>query len=317
MRLARTGAVTSNLSLQNSLAVAVAISGGLAALAAVVASVLVAAHVVRPVNELTAAARSLTEGKWDVRVGHTNAPQEVNELGEAFNSLATSLEREDALRRALTADIAHELRTPLAVLQVSIESLLDGLVPADAKTFQSLREEAIHLSQVIEDLEQLAEAEAAVLHLERRPVRLDTLVGDALGEFAAVAEASGRRLTSESSPVIVVADEHRLHQVMSNLLANAVKFTSSGDTIHVRVRLREEHEAEIVVEDSGLGIAPGDLPHIFDRFWRSPDAAEITGSGIGLAIVKELVEAHHGTVAVESRLGRGSRFTVVLPATPH
>lgn len=316
MRLAGNGVVTSDLSLQRSLVPAVAISGGLAALLAVVASVLVASRVERPVKALTAAARALTGGEWSARVEHGNGPQEMNELGEAFNSLAANLEREDILRRTLTADIAHELRTPLAVLQVSIEALLDGVRPADDVTFMSLREETVHLSRVVEDLERLAEAQAAVLHLEHRPLRLDRLAGDVLAEIAAVGDAEGRVLQRELSPVVVLADESRLRQVLTNLLTNAVKFTACGDSVRLRVAPVGDDQAEIVVEDSGRGIPPEHLPHVFERFWRSPESADTTGSGIGLAIVKELVEAHGGSVTVESRVGHGSRFGVLLPLRP-
>lgn len=316
MRLASNGVATSDLSLQRSLLLAVAVGGGLAALVAVVASLLVAGHLVRPVKELTAAARSLRAGGWGARVAPRRGPREVDELGEAFNSLASSLEREDSLRRALTADIAHELRTPLAVLQVGIEALLDGVLPPDVESFQSLREEAVHLSHIVEDLEGLAEAQAAVLHLERHPVRLDTLAGEVLAEVGKLAGAEERRLSSELLPVVVSADDRRLRQVLSNLLSNAVKFTAPGDRIELFVHPRGEG-AEIVVEDSGPGIRGEDLAHVFERFWRAPDADGTPGSGIGLAIVKELVEAHGGTITAESRLGEGSRFVLTLPASLH
>lgn len=313
MRLARNGAVTSDLALERSLVPAVAITGGVAALVAVVASALVARHVVGPVNALTAAARSLSGGAWNVRVGHRNGPREVDELAAAFNSLATNLQREDALRRALAADIAHELRTPLAVLQVSIEALLDGVLPANAGSFQSLRDEALHVSGVVEDLERIAEAQAAVLHLELRAFRLDLLAGDVLSEIAPVAEAGGRELQRDLLPVVVIADERRIRQVIANLLTNALKFSDPGDSILVRVAPSTPDDAEIIVADTGRGIAPGDLPHIFERFWRSPDSAGTPGRGIGLAIVKELVDAHQGRVRAESQPGRGSRIIVVLP----
>lgn len=316
VRLAGNAAVTGDLRLERALLLALAVSGGLAALAAVAATVLVAGRLVQPVNELTAAARSLTGGSWSARVELRHAPRELNELGEALDSLAADLEREDALRRALTADIAHELRTPLAVLQVSLEAMIDGVVPAGPGSFQSLREETLRLSRLVEDLEGLAEARAAALHLERRPFRLDVLADDVLAEIGAAGEGRARRLALDSSPVVVTADERRIRQVITNLLTNAVKFTASGAAIDVRVAPHGGSEAELVVADSGIGIEAANLPHVFERFWRSPGSDGVAGRGIGLAIVKELVEAHGGTVSVESEPGRGSRFTVVLPLGP-
>jgi two-component system sensor histidine kinase BaeS len=287
--------------------VGVAIATGAALLAAMVVS-----HAItRPLGRLTAAARRLEAGDRSARV-KIDAAGELGEVGRAFDSMADSLEHEDALRRSLVADIAHELRTPVTVLQAETEAMLDGVHPVDDRRLGHLHDEAVRLGHVVGDLEALAAAQAASLRLERRPLDLAEVVREAVEALAAGFEEAGVRLETSLEPVAVVGDEARLFQATRNLLSNALKFTPPGGAVEVTVASRNG-DALIRVHDTGRGIPEDEILHVFERFWRGRDARATTGSGIGLAVVDELVRAHGGRVEVESTPRRGSTFTVILP----
>ena len=228
--------------------------------------------------------------------------------------MADSLDREDELRRNLVADVAHELRTPLAVLQGSTEALLDGIDRPDVPTLASLHDEVIRLRRLVGDLESLAAAEAAGLHLRADRVDLSDVAAtavDLLGPFAAE-----RRVTLATDLLVArtAGDADRLLQVAVNLVANAVKFSPTDTCVTVRTATVGGN-AVLEVSDQGAGIRPGDVAHIFERFWRGSEATGTTGNGVGLAIVKELVTAHRGTVSVTNNPERGARFTVQLPSS--
>ena len=228
--------------------------------------------------------------------------------------MADTLELEDQLRRALVADVAHELRTPVAILQATTEAMADGITEPSAATLSSLHDETLRLGRIIEDLEVLASAEAAGLTLELEPVDLAVVADEAATGLQPQLESAGLSLTSDLQPAVVRGDKNRLHQVLTNLLTNAIKFTPAGGFIKVSVSLSPaDRVATVVVEDSGRGIAQKDLAHVFDRFWRGADVRNTTGSGVGLAVVQELVHAHHGRVAVASEESHGTRFSVEIP----
>ena len=226
--------------------------------------------------------------------------------------MADALELEDELRRVLVADVAHELRTPLAILQATTEAMADGITEPTAATLSSLHDETLRLGRIVEDLEVLASAEAAELSMEFKPVDLALVAGEAADALEGQLVSAGLSLTRDLEPAVVRGDKNRLHQVVTNLLTNAIKFTSAGGAVSVSVSMRDR-VARIVVEDSGRGIPPDDLDHVFDRFWRGPDVRHTAGSGVGLAVVQELVRAHKGEVSVSSREGFGATFVVTIP----
>jgi two-component system sensor histidine kinase BaeS len=230
--------------------------------------------------------------------------------------MAGSLEREDQLRRALVADVAHELRTPIAVLQAETEALVDQVTEPSPAALSSLHDETVRLGRMVEDLQTLASAEAAGLHLERRLLDVGRVAGQAADSLAPRYRAAGIRLEQAVPPTLVVGDPDRLYQVVSNLLANAAKFTPAGGQVRLRVA-SDGADAVIEVDDTGPGIPEGEQAQVWDRFFRGEAGRAVAGSGIGLAVVKELVEAHGGTVAVRSSPDGGARFVVRLPrATP-
>jgi signal transduction histidine kinase len=241
---------------------------------------------------------------------------EIGELGRAFNHMAGDLQAADAQRRQMTADIAHELRNPLAVIRGNLEAMLDGLYPSDDEHLTPVLDETLLLQRLVEDLRLLSLAEAGQLGLTRSDIDVGQLLESVAEGARAVAEDRELTLSVETPAdrLVLVGDAARLRQVLGNLLSNALRYTPSGGRIVLQALLHDG-QARFVVSDSGPGIAPKDLPHIFDRFYRSDAARARTsgGSGLGLAIAQALVRAHRGTIAVESEPGQGTRFIVDLP----
>ncbi|HEY6015139.1 MAG TPA: ATP-binding protein, partial [Gaiellaceae bacterium] len=240
------------------------------------------------------------------------APAELGRLAAAVDTMAATLEREDELRRALTADVAHELRTPVTILTAQCEAILDGVAQPSTEQVGSLYEEVLRLGRVIEDLETLASAEAAGLRLERAPVDLAGLVEETTGLLAPQFEAAEVGLAARLEPATVSGDRLRLAQVVRNLLTNALKFTPAGGRVEIAVA-RHDGVVELAVSDTGVGIPADELPHVFERFWRGSNGRITAGSGVGLAVVDQLVRAHGGSVTAASEAGHGAVFTVELP----
>jgi signal transduction histidine kinase len=265
-----------------------------------------------PVGALLESAARVGDGDYSARVPE-RGPREVRTLARTFNAMTERLQRDDEQRKSLLADISHELRTPLTVIEGNLEGLLDGVYPRDDAHLSLVLEETRILSRLIDDLRTFALAESAGLKLIRAPTRLDELAGELVASFAAQAEAGGVRLHLEMPrdlpPALV--DSERIRQVLSNLVSNALRYTAAGGTVHVR----GEHDAPgriaIAVADTGSGIQSEDLPHIFDRFYKSKESR---GTGLGLAIAKSLVLAHGGEITVSSTPGSGTtiRFTVPI-----
>jgi two-component system, OmpR family, sensor histidine kinase BaeS len=291
---------------------AIATAAALASGLALLTGFGVARRITGPVTRLIAVTRAMADGDRAARVGDIRAPGELRELAKAFDQMADALDREDQIRRDLVAAVAHELRTPVAVLQAGHEALLDGLAAPTPEEFSSLREEVQRLAWLIDELQTLVAADAATLHLDRRRCDLAEIADDAAGSMARKFEAAGIKLDRRLDGVPVVADEHWLHQVITNLLTNALKFTPAGGTVTVSTR-QAGTDAVLEVEDTGIGIPAEELPRVFDRFWRGRGAAQISGSGIGLAIADELARAHGGRLTAVSTEDRGTTMTLTLP----
>ncbi|MCD8498850.1 MAG: ATP-binding protein [Clostridiales bacterium] len=218
------------------------------------------------------------------------------------------------MRKQLTSDIAHELRTPLAVLQSHLEAMIDGTWQADQKRLESCHGEVVRISSLVKDLEKLTQIEQGNLALQKEAVDLKALLTRIGLNFQRDFASKNVQLSIQVEPVVVQGDTDKLSQVFINLLANALKYTHSGGSVRVCTRVAE-HQVTVSIEDTGIGIAPEDLAQIFERFYRADKSRtrETGGSGIGLAIVKSIVEAHGGLVTVESQPGQGSVFQVTLP----
>ena len=310
VRMPVTGSPAIDEAFRSSIERLLVLTGIGAGLLAVLVGILLARRVTAPVRALTAAARSLTGGKRAERLVDS-APDELGEMAAAFNAMADAIEAEDVLRCSFARDVAHELRTPLGVLQSELEALQDGLATARPEVLASLHEETLRLARLVADLETLASADGAPFDLKREMVELAPLVESVLVQFAGPIQDKGLSVETQLSEVTLFGDPVRLRQVVTNLLTNAAKFVPAGG--RVRVNLTSEGTwAHLEVADNGPGIAPEDLPHIFERFFRGRDA-RAGGSGIGLAVVASLVEAHGGKVAAASEPGHGTTFNIRLP----
>jgi two-component system sensor histidine kinase BaeS len=289
------------------------IGAAAAVLAAIGIALFVARRVSRPLNALTDAATEMASGERGVRVGLGDQPGELGVLADAFDRMSESVERQEDLRRQLVRDVAHEVRTPLTILRGTTEGLVDGVLEPDPETLASLHDEVLRLTGLVGDLETLAAADAAALRLDRRPVDLAEVAGGAvaLARAAATDAELGLETSLERAPA--EGDPERLRQVVVNLLSNALRHTPAGGRIEVRTTTQGD-EAVLEVLDTGPGIAAEDLPHVFERFYRGSGAQAGTGSGIGLAVAAELVQAHGGTIAATNLDGGGASFTVRLPA---
>ena len=265
-------------------------------------------------DELGEVASRVEAGDYTARVRRpVDAPRPVRELVRAFDTMAARLEADEMQRRSLLADVTHELRTPLAVVQGNVEAIIDGVHPADEPHLTAILDETRVLTRLVEDLRTLALSEAGSLSLHREPTDLAILATDIATAFEAAAETAGISIevhVDDSIPLLDI-DPVRIREVISNLVGNAIRHTPSGGSIRITGRL-ESGSVQVVVSDTGSGIEPELLPRVFERFSRS---ATTGGSGLGLAIARGLVELHGGTIAATSPPGGGTRIEVHLPVT--
>ncbi len=295
-------------------ALGIAVGAALAAAAAV--SLLVSIRVVRPIRQLGAAAQRIARGAYSARVSATGS-DELSALAGAFNELAESLESAERKRRELLADVAHELRTPLATIEGYVEGLADGVVAPGEEAWSALETEAQRLRRLVDDLSKVSRAEERQLDLRVEPTAPGSLVEAAVQAAAPAYSAKGVLLRSSVEPRLppVEADRDRLSEVLANLLANALRHTPAGGEVELSAAARGG-AVELAVTDSGEGIRPEHLVRVFERFYRADRsrARSSGGSGIGLTIARALIEAHGGRIEAESEgPGRGARFVVSLP----
>jgi two-component system, OmpR family, sensor histidine kinase BaeS len=266
-------------------------------------------RMVAPIGEVMDAADRVADGDYAARVS-ARGPREMRRLGHAFNEMTARLQTSDDQRRRLLADVTHELRTPLAVIQGNLEGMVDGVYALDEDGVSRVLEETRVMARLLDDLQLLATADSGVLGLDRRPTELAALVRDAVAAFEPRAERSGVALSSVAEgPSEALVDPVRVRQVLDNLVGNALRHTPAGGEVTIRLSGRDD-AVEIAVVDTGPGIPPDRIDGIFDRYTRSADSG---GTGLGLAIARALVEAHGGSIGAESEEGRGATLRVVLP----
>lgn len=289
--------------------------GGLALLLSAVAGVVWARRLSRPIHSAVLAVEQIAGGQYASLMHEKTGTLELDALTQAVNRLAASILQQENLRKQLTADVAHELRTPLTTLQTHLEAMLMGLWEPTPERLQSNLDEVARVGKIVSDLENLASADSGAMKLRRVPTPLKELAQDAAGSFEAEIQRKGLRVQVTGPDVTAWVDPDRMTQALVNLLSNAVKYTPEGGSVSVELA-REKDRAFLRVKDTGVGIAPKDLPLIFERFYRADPSRnrDTGGSGIGLAIVKTIVQAHGGTVTAYSALGEGSCFEVELDA---
>ena len=290
---------------------------GYAVTAAVVAALLVSLflsrRIVAPIHKLSEASQHIAEGNYEKRVD-VNGSDEIGQLAMRFNQMASQLEEVESMRRKLIGDVTHELRTPLTSIKGYMEGLVDGVLPANAETFEQIHHEADRLSRLVDDLQELSRVEAKAYSLDLHPVKVSNLVQTTVKRLSP--QATAKRITLRSSLPAdlepILADEDRVTQVLVNLAANAIQYTPEDGEVLISAS-RHAEEIYISVKDSGIGIPPEHIANLFTRFYRVDKSRSRNaggGSGIGLTIARHLVEAHGGRIWAESAgEGQGSTFT--------
>jgi len=266
-------------------------------------------RLIAPLGDLIDAAERVESGDYSVRV-RVRGPRELRALGRAFNEMSAHLEGSEAERKRLLADVTHELRTPLTVIQGNIEAIIDEVHPPDAVHLRAILAETQVLSRLIDDLRTVSIADAGALTLHREEIEVGRLIGDSVASFDTQATAAGVTLSVDADGAgIAMVDPIRLREVLNNVIANALRYTPRGGSVVVGAS-GDDQRVTVTVRDTGAGIAPDVLPHIFDRFTHAPDSP---GAGLGLAIAKSLVTAHGGEISATSTLGQGTEVRFTLP----
>jgi len=290
------------------------LGGAIAFGLALLLSVLLISEVLSPLRVLTRATEQIARGDLTQRV-KLKARDEFGQLGDSFNRMIKNLRHSEEIRRSMTADIAHELRTPVTIIQGNLEAILDEIYQPTTDTIAPIYEETLRLGQLIDDLRDISLAEAKELQLNIEPIQVVASIKQLVETISASLD-QGPQIRVEANSTIpqVPVDLKRFQQVLVNLLTNALRFTPQQGTIHIQV-LRKDQEVEVRVADSGPGISPEEIPHLFERFYRGDQARSRGqgGSGLGLAISKQLVEAHGGRIWAENDPSGGAIFVIRLP----
>jgi signal transduction histidine kinase len=312
LRQPSSGVLPADAGLRHTITTSVIVTALIAVVLAVISATLLARRLSQPLDQLATAVRHLgRRNQPAAQLDPPRGPREVRELMSAFNTMSSDLRLEDQLRRDLTANVAHELRTPLSILQVQTSALADGVADWSPAAARSLEEEVARLGRLVEDLGTLAEAQSASLSIEMAPVRLDHLATDVTQRLGHRFDERRIRTTLDVSPVTVVGDPDRISQIISNLLTNAARYARQGG--EVRIVVCDKDQPTLVVSDNGPGIPEREQAAIFERFARGSTAAGVPGSGIGLAVVQELVRAHGGTIQLRRSAEGGSEFIIRFP----
>jgi two-component system sensor histidine kinase BaeS len=294
-----------------------------ALVSALIVSFFVSRRVVTPIRQMMEASQRIAAGRYQERVEAVGA-DELGQLAHSFNQMASTLEQTEAMRRDLIANVAHELRTPLASIKGYMEGMLDGVLSAETDTYQQIYYEADRLQRLVDDLQELSRVEAGAFKLECRPLAVGELIQQTAARLRPQFEEKGVNLVLRvpNNLPLVQADEDRLNQVLLNLVGNALQYTPSGGAVTITAQISNlkphipQSELLVSIHDTGLGVAAEHLPHLFNRFYRVDKSRSRAGggSGIGLTIAKHLVEAHGGHIWAESAgVGKGSAFSFSLP----
>ncbi|MFT4143636.1 MAG: ATP-binding protein [Mobilitalea sp.] len=283
-------------------------------LVSVVVGHLLARRISNPILNMVDITKQISDGRYEARLEAGSKTKELNLLEESINHLAASLETLEKLRKQLTEDVAHELRTPITILQSYMEAMADGLWEATPDRLNSCHEEVTRIGKLVGDLESLSKLEGEMLILNKENTNLYELIDKTVQSFETESDNKKMKVAIGGSRPELLADRDRMKQVIVNLFTNAIKYSNEGSSITIEL-FETKDTAGFYIQDNGIGIAKEELPFIFERFYRADKSRNrlTGGTGIGLTIVKSIVEAHGGKITVESNLNEGSRFCVVLP----
>lgn len=290
--------------------------GVLALLASLLFATWLARRFSKPIVQVSRFTEEIARGHYRNQLPEETAIREIDELIGSVNELSQQLENQQEIRNRLSSNLAHEIRTPLTTLKGNIEAMLDGVWEVTPERLRHCHQEVDRIARLISDIDRINEIESHHKPLQLTDFDLAALARRIAANFAGLAQEKGLEVQAEGEALMIRADEDKISQVITNLLANAIKFTPSGGTIQLDVR-REGSQALFRINDTGAGIRPEDLDKVFERFYMAEPSrnSELGGKGIGLSIVKSLVQAHNGTITVDSVYGKGTTFTVRLPLT--
>ncbi|MDU5494101.1 MAG: HAMP domain-containing sensor histidine kinase [Clostridium perfringens] len=288
--------------------------GVLLILASTIMGFIISRSITRPINKLMTKAKYISKGEYDKKIEINTDILEINDLINSINNLSQSIKEQENIRKRLTGDISHELKTPLTNIQSHLEAMIDGIWEPTEKRLLSVKEEAERLSSLVSDMQKLNKYDEASIKLKKDNVNISDIICFVIFQFSNLAKSKNIKIEYEKKNINLYCDKDKITQALVNILSNAIRYSNEGSIIFIEERLKDS-KVIISIEDQGIGISEEDLKYVFERFYRADKSRTRAtgGTGIGLTIVKSIVSSHGGEVKLESKLGEGSKFTIILP----
>lgn len=288
--------------------------GVLLILASTIMGFIISRSITRPINKLMTKAKYISKGEYDKKIEINTDILEINDLINSINNLSQSIKEQENIRKRLTGDISHELKTPLTNIQSHLEAMIDGIWEPTEERLLSVKEEAERLSSLVSDMQKLNKYDESSIKLKKDNVNISDIICFVIFQFSNLAKSKNIKIEYEKKNINLYCDKDKITQALVNILSNAIRYSNEGSTIFIEERLKN-NKVIISIEDQGIGISEEDLKYVFERFYRADKSRTRAtgGTGIGLTIVKSIVSSHGGEVKLESKLGEGSKFTIILP----
>jgi len=288
--------------------------GVLLILASTIMGFIISRSITRPINKLMTKAKYISKGEYDKKIEINTDILEINDLINSINNLSQSIKEQENIRKRLTGDISHELKTPLTNIQSHLEAMIDGIWEPTEERLLSVKEEAERLSSLVSDMQKLNKYDESSIKLKKDNVNISDIICFVIFQFSNLAKSKNIKIEYEKKNINLYCDKDKITQALVNILSNAIRYSNEGSTIFIEERLKD-NKVIISIEDQGIGISEEDLKYVFERFYRADKSRTRAtgGTGIGLTIVKSIVSSHVGEVKLESKLGEGSKFTIILP----
>ncbi len=288
--------------------------GVLLILASTIMGFIISRSITRPINKLMTKAKYISKGEYDKKIEINTDILEINDLINSINNLSQSIKEQENIRKRLTGDISHELKTPLTNIQSHLEAMIDGIWEPTEERLLSVKEEAERLSSLVSDMQKLNKYDESSINLKKDNVNISDIICFVIFQFSNLAKSKNIKIEYEKKNINLYCDKDKITQALVNILSNAIRYSNEGSTIFIEEGLKD-NKVIISIEDQGIGISEEDLKYVFERFYRADKSRTRAtgGTGIGLTIVKSIVSSHGGEVKLESKLGEGSKFTIILP----
>ncbi|PVE15695.1 sensor histidine kinase [Clostridium perfringens] len=288
--------------------------GVLLILASTIMGFIISRSITRPINKLMTKAKYISKGEYDKKIEINTDILEINDLINSINNLSQSIKEQENIRKRLTGDISHELKTPLTNIQSHLEAMIDGIWEPTEERLLSVKEEAERLSSLVSDMQKLNKYDESSIKLKKDNLNISDIICFVIFQFSNLAKSKNIKIEYEKKNINLYCDKDKITQALVNILSNAIRYSNEGSTIFIEERLKD-NKVIISIEDQGIGISEEDLKYVFERFYRADKSRTRAtgGTGIGLTIVKSIVSSHGGEVKLESKLGEGSKFTIILP----